>query len=175
MSAEALIGLLAEEMRLRVFAAVVLGASTPDRVEAMTGIAVRDVMTALRRLIDGGLVTTVDGALIPQLGALQEAARRPRVPDGDPPHPDRVRAAILRAFVVDGRLVTMPAGRERRRIVLEHIVTVFTPGVRYPERDVNAMLRAWHSDHAALRRYLIDFELLARDGGFYWRIGGPTH
>ncbi len=174
MSAETLVGLLAEEVRLRVFAAVVLGAGTPERVVAMTGVAVRDAMTALRRLIDGGLVTTVDGAFVAQLGVLQQAARRAEPAEPGPRDPDRMRHAILRAFVVDGRLVTMPAGQDRRRIVLEHIVTAFTPGVRYAERDVDAMLRAWHNDHAALRRYLVDYQLLAREGGFYWRIGGPT-
>jgi len=46
--------------------------------------------------------------------------------------------------------------------------------VRYPEREVDAMLRAWHPDHAALRRHLVDEDLLARDAGMYWRIGGPT-
>jgi len=49
---------------------------------------------------------------------------------------------------------------------------VFEPGVKYPERDVNAILRAWHDDHAALRRYLVDEGLLDREGGQYWRSGG---
>jgi hypothetical protein len=65
-------------------------------------------------------------------------------------------------------------GPSKRRIVLEHIAAAFEPGVRYPEREVDAILRAWHPDHAALRRYLVDEELLARDGGVYWRIGGPV-
>jgi len=44
--------------------------------------------------------------------------------------------------------------------------------VRYPERQVNAMLRAWYPDYAALRRYLVDEHLLAREAGEYWRAGG---
>ena len=50
----------------------------------------------------------------------------------------------------------------------------FEPGVRYPEREVDAVLRAWHDDHAALRRYLVDEALLARENGVYWRVGGPV-
>jgi hypothetical protein len=88
--------------------------------------------------------------------------------------PDRVRASVLRSYIVDGRLTSFPAARGKRRIVLEHVVTMFEPGVRYPEREVDAMLRAWHPDHAALRRYLVDEDLLARDAGVYWRIGGPV-
>jgi hypothetical protein len=62
--------------------------------------------------------------------------------------------------------------RGKRRVVLEHIVASFEPGVRYPEREVDAVLRAWHPDHASLRRYLVDEDLLARDAGEYWRTGG---
>ncbi len=59
-------------------------------------------------------------------------------------------------------------------MILEHLATAFEPGVRYPEREVDAILRSWHPDHAALRRYLVDERLMARDGGVYWRIGGPV-
>ena len=59
-------------------------------------------------------------------------------------------------------------------LVLEHIAAAFAPGVKYPEREVDATLRAFHPDHAALRRYLVDEELLTRDAGVYWRIGGPV-
>jgi hypothetical protein len=93
---------------------------------------------------------------------------------GEPLDPDAARAAVLRVFIVEGRLTSIPAPRGKRRVVLEHIARSFVPGVRYPERDVNAILRAWYPDHAALRRYLVDEDLLARDAGVYWRIGGPT-
>ena len=65
---------------------------------------------------------------------------------------------------------------ETHWVVLDHLVRVFEPGVRYPEREVNALLAVWHPDTAALRRYLVDdtpfaVRLLAesarrgRDGG----------
>jgi len=57
-------------------------------------------------------------------------------------------------------------------VVLEHLVRVFEPGVRYPEREVNALLAVWHPDVAALRRYLVDEGLLTREAGVYWRSGG---
>jgi hypothetical protein len=56
--------------------------------------------------------------------------------------------------------------------VLEHLARVFEPGVRYPEREVNALLAVWHADVAALRRYLVDEGLLTRRAGLYWRSGG---
>jgi hypothetical protein len=180
MSAEAVVALLADDLRLRVFSAVVLGGSSPGHIQAMTGLAEGDVLVALRRLVEGGLVAPVNGLLIAQLGLLQQLAGRPGATPSAPPapqpaqrHPDRFREAVLRAFIVDGRLVNIPAKHARRQVVLEHIVARFTPGVRYHERDVNAVLISFHPDHAALRRYLIDHLLLARDpdGTSYWRIG----
>ncbi len=93
-----------------------------------------------------------------------DAAARPDVDPGT--------AAVFRAFFVQGRLRTMPAKRAKRLVVLDHIARVFEPGVRYPETDVNAFLRAFHPDHAMLRRSLVDEGFLARDHGIYWRAGG---
>ena len=79
---------------------------------------------------------------------------------------------VLRAFVVDDRLRSIPRRGRKRRIVLEYLASAFEPGVRYREAQVNAVLRAWHDDVAALRRYLVDEGLLSRAGGEYWRSGG---
>jgi hypothetical protein len=79
---------------------------------------------------------------------------------------------VLRAFVVDDRLRSIPRPGRKRRIVLEYLAAAFEPGVRYSEARVNAVLRAWHDDVAALRRYLVDEGLLSRDAGEYWRSGG---
>jgi len=81
----------------------------------------------------------------------------------------------LRGFIRDGRIATMPVKRSRRLMLLGEVAQAFEPGVRYPERDVNQVLGAMFSDYAALRRYLVDEELLSRADGEYWRTGGPVH
>ena len=73
-----------------------------------------------------------------------------------------------------GRLEQIPASRSKRLVVLDQLATVFEPGVRYPERDVNAMLAAFHEDVAALRRSLVDEGYLSRADSVYWRIGGTV-
>jgi hypothetical protein len=170
---ELLCGLLADEERLRVYAAVVLGASTPSEVAVASGLPARDVVSALRRLEQGGLLRLVDGRLVADVDAFQDALRehRPEPPD-EPLDPDRQRAAVLRAFVRNGRLIRIPAARAKRRVVLEHIAACFEPGIRYPERAVDAVLRAWYDDYVTIRRHLVDEELLARGNGLYWRAGG---
>jgi hypothetical protein len=174
MRPDLLCGLLAEPDRLRVFAAVVLGASDPAAVADATGLPVRTVAGAVRRLEQGGLLTGRGDGLSAATQAFKDAIREHGAPAGpaEPLDPDRQRDAVLRAFLVDGRLVQMPAARSKRRIVLEHLAAAFEPGVRYPEKTVNATLRAWHPDHATLRRYLVDEGLLSRSEGVYWRTGG---
>lgn len=171
-----LLGLLAESDRLRVVAALVLGAGTTAEVAEACGLASRDALRALNRLQGGGLVSGHKGGWSLHTERFRAAARAAApqpVPD-DHGAADAATAAVLRAFVRDGRLRSVPAARTKRRVVLDHIARVFEPGVRYPERDVDAVLRAFHPDYAALRRYLVDEDFMAREAGFYWRTGGTV-
>jgi hypothetical protein len=81
---------------------------------------------------------------------------------------------VLRAFFSGDSLRSMPRPGRKRRIVLERVVQCFEPGQRYDESEVNALLRPVWGDVAALRRYLVDEELLDRADGVYWRCGGPV-
>jgi hypothetical protein len=171
---DALCGLLAEPDRLKVYAAVVLGADAPSLVVERTGLPARVVTAALRRLHLGGLIAIEGNQLRAEVAVFKESVRRhtPEAPPDEPLDLDRQKAQVLRTFITGGRLSQMPAARSKRLIVLEHIVASFEPGVRYAEREVDAVLRAWHPDHASLRRYLVDEELMQRDAGVYWRTGG---
>lgn len=80
----------------------------------------------------------------------------------------------LRAFVRGGRIVAIPARRARRLLLLDRVAQEFEPGRRYREAEVDAVLKSLHDDHAALRRYLIDEELMSREAGIYWRTGGTV-
>lgn len=77
-----------------------------------------------------------------------------------------------RFFAPDGRLHTMPTKHVKRRWVLDQVAQRFDPGRRYDEREVDAVLKQVHDDHAALRRYLVDDGFLTREAGVYWRSGG---
>jgi hypothetical protein len=82
--------------------------------------------------------------------------------------------AELAVFMRDGRLAQIPVRQAKRRLLLDYIAQSFEPGRRYSEAEINAVLRALHDDHAALRRYLIDEDFLSRDNGYYWRSGGTV-
>ena len=74
----------------------------------------------------------------------------------------------------DGRLHTIPTKRAKKLVVLDHLAQRFEPGRVYSEAEVVAVLIEFHPDHAALRRYLVDEEFLAREEGRYWRTGGTV-
>jgi hypothetical protein len=169
-----LVGLLADPARLKVVAALALGAGTIEDVAAASGLPLKDVALAARRLARAGLVTR-DGHALGLRAELFGAAARAAAEAAPPTPPlseDPAEDAVLSAFVRDGRLTSIPVQLSKRRVVLDHIVRVFEPGVRYPEREVNALLAVWHPDVAALRRYLVDEGMLSREAGEYWRSGG---
>lgn len=171
-----LIGLLAQPERMRVVAALTLsGAGSVLDIAAAAGLAPKDAQRALTRLESSGLVVESDGVWELRLDVLQDAARVAALPRteafGDVSAGD---ATVLRAFFRDGRLQSVPVQAHKRAVVLDHISRVFEVGVRYPEKQVDALLRAFYPDYAALRRYLVDGQFLSRDAGVYWRSGGSV-
>lgn len=164
MTPDALIGLLAGPDRLRVVAALVLGARNVTEITEATRLDNRVVDRALRKLRTAGLVAAYGEELVLREEVFTHAARVER-PREDP-------------FLRDGRLLKLPTQRGRRREVLERVVVVFEPGRRYAEREVTQTLRerceGGEVDHVAVRRYLVDEGLLDRADGEYWRSGGPV-
>ena len=137
------------------------------------------VGSALARLVDGELVERAgDGTHV----LLGEAFRRaavatadagpPADPIGDAPAD---AAKVLRAFFRGGRLTSIPASHAKRLVILDRLAQELEPGVRYTERQVNAALRPFHEDVAALRRYLVDDGFLDRGADQYWRTGGSVN
>jgi hypothetical protein len=81
----------------------------------------------------------------------------------------------LRPFIRDGRITALPAKRTRRRLLLDQVAQAFEPGRRYPEAEVDQVLKCVFDDHCALRRYLIDEQFMSRTAaGLYWRAGGTV-
>ena len=176
-----LLALLAEPDRLRAFAAVVLGADNLIDVAEWARLEPRAAARALNRLVAGGLLEgaaakdyRVRTEVLKEAARRHAAARREGAVEGG--------SEVLGRFVQGGRLVAIPAARGKRLAVLNHLAGLFEPGRRYPEREVNEILRAWHPDYAMLRRYLVDEGFLdradepapsgSRSDKVYWRVGG---
>ena len=166
--AATLSGLLGDEDRLRVVGAIALGARTIDDVAQAAGLAADNVRRALPRLVAAGIVDHKEGLRV-DMAAFREAARErpPRLrelPDATPE-----QAQILRNFVENGRLKSVPVRASHRRLLLEYLAERFDEGTEYAETEVNDVLGRYHGDYASLRRYLVDEGLLTRSGGIYRR------
>ena len=158
-----------------VFAALVLGDRDVEQIRESTGMERRDILRALSRLVDGELVVASrDHAYFVVEEAFATAAREAAPPRDTDDFDDAPEAAarVLRSFVRDGRLLSIPTQHGKRLVILDRLAQEFEPGERYSEREVNAILRAWHDDTAALRRYLVDDGFMQRERGEYWRAGG---
>ena len=172
-----LAGLLADDDRRRVFAAVELGGTTLDAAATLARLPVPRAAKALSTLAGAGLVVQGDAGGLYVVGAAFKVAAREalsrQASDEHADRPDDVRR-VFEAFVRDGRLTQIPTSRQKRLVVLDWLAQEFEPGTRYSETMVNLILGKRHPDTAALRRYLVDEGLLDRAGGEYWRTGGTV-
>jgi hypothetical protein len=80
------------------------------------------------------------------------------------------RKVIVNFTRRDGRLKEIPAQRKKREAVLRHILEEFRSGKHYSEKQVNDIIGRFHEDTATLRRELIGYGWLKREGGVYWRV-----
>jgi hypothetical protein len=100
----------------------------------------------------------------------------PRSVSGEPqPRRLSARDKVIRAFLRDGRLVSIPAKPSKRDLLLPVILERCFPDDRaYEEKEVNMRLALLHPDVAALRRYLVDGGLMTREQGVYRRAQPAT-
>ena len=72
----------------------------------------------------------------------------------------------------DGRLKDIPAQMKKLVAILRYVVKDFKFEVKYTENEVNEILEKYHIDYAQLRRELVEFGFMAREGGggVYWRV-----
>jgi len=71
-----------------------------------------------------------------------------------------------------GRLTALPVKQGKKQLAIAYLAGKFEAGKRYSEKEVNALLKEWHTfgDPATLRRELYNRFFLNRepDGSAYW-------
>lgn len=83
---------------------------------------------------------------------------------------DGYATQVLDEYLVRGRLKTIPSQFKKREVVLCRLAQEFEIGKRYPEKRVNAMLKAFHADYTTLRDEMVKLKLLGCARGYYWRV-----
>jgi hypothetical protein len=163
-----------DPLRLAILGRAAVGPVDAEALAAELHEDPRKVLREAGRLVETGLVGRdfrLDRVALRRIAqALPQAAPADPVLLEGPWTAEEARQ--LAQFFSGSRLVSLPTGRGKRRLVLERLVQEFEPGLRYTEREVNSILQVFYPDHTTLRRYLVDEGLLTRAEGVYWRTGG---
>lgn len=179
---------LSDPQRLRIVGAIAGRRTTVESLAVALALPLAAVVRHVRLLRSVGLVTpdgdgrgadlvlrldTLQG-IGRQLDELEHGSARSTVsgPDGDALASDD--AKVLRGYLEDGRLTTIPAQEKKRLVILRWLRDqVFTEDREYPEKEVNQRLALFHPDVASLRRGIVDAGLASRSAGLYRRTDDP--
>ena len=173
---------LADENRLKIVGLLAQKSYTVEQLASMIGLGVSTTSHHLARLAKAGLVSAkADGHYYEyslQLNALHAMAQRLLSADELPRLSDQVDMEaydrkVMQAFTdPSGRITSLPSQEKKLQVLLRHVLKAFEPGVRYPEKQVNEILLQFNEDTAFLRRSLVEYRYMGREGGggAYWRI-----
>lgn len=164
--------------RLRIIGALTTrqGATIKELAEALN-LPFRDVLNHLSFFEYLGVVRKENDIYVLTPEGVDALARRQfegqsRDTYAPAPKLSEQRRKVLKAYLnADGSLRQIPSQPAKLQIILDYVVEAFSPGVIYSEKEVNMLMRRFHVDTAALRRYLVDRGMLERksDGSQYWR------
>ena len=173
---------LADPSRLKIVGLLAQQPYSVEELAALVGLKPSTVSHHLAKLSKVGLVhaRTESYYNVYQLNkdALEEKARSLFTDDDlNASIADVNRSAYDQKVVAnytrkDGSLKTIPAQKKKLEAVLRYVVEGFEKGKRYSEKRVNEILKGYHDDTATLRRELVGFGLMQREGGGgeYWRV-----
>jgi hypothetical protein len=163
--------------RLRIVGLLSQGSKRAVEIADALGIHSSEVTRHLEQLTASSVVHEADGVYVLDEKAIEKLARgqfegkRPTYEAKEEKQED-VRKVLKAYLNADGTLKQIPPQGNKLMIILNFVVDAFDFDANYTEKEVNTILRRFHVDTAALRRYLVDQALMARegDGTRYWRV-----
>jgi biotin operon repressor len=173
---------LADSSRLKIIGLLARQPYSVEQLAAMLDLKASTISHHLSRLAEVGLVSAraqgyysmyelerdaLSGSMQRIFSSEQIAAVTADV------NMDAFEQKVVRDYSLpDGQLKIIPAQRKKLEAVLRYVVKTFEPGVRYSEKQVNEKLARFHQDTATLRRELVGYGLMQREGGGgeYWRV-----
>ncbi|MBR0303244.1 MAG: metalloregulator ArsR/SmtB family transcription factor [Clostridia bacterium] len=165
---------LADETRLAIISELASGDSYVERLAEILSLTPATVCYHLKKMEKAGLVTcsrtqfyiiySLNKEIFEKtLGEVVSGAV-PKKEETDP-----YREKVIASFFRAGRLVSLPVQNKKREVVLSVIAEKFEAGRDYSEREVNEIILAFHDDCCTIRRELVGFGFMERDGGVYRR------
>jgi biotin operon repressor len=173
---------LGEPNRLRIVGLLAERAYTVEQLAVTLGVSASTVSHHLARLARAGLVTarsesyynlySLKADALSGMAKELLAQTQPARPASEQGLSDFDRKVLATFTTSDGRIKAFPMQERKFRVLLRHVLPAFNHGVRYTEKRVNEILSKYNDDTARLRRWLVDFGYMAREGGGgkYWRV-----
>ena len=173
---------LGEPNRLRIVGLLAQRAYTVEQLSETLDVGASTVSHHLARLARAGLVVSRSESYYNlyslKTDALSGMAKemlaqaQPARPASEQDLCDFDRKVLATFTTSDGRIKAFPMQERKFRVLLRHVLPSFSHGVRYTEKRVNEILSKYNDDTARLRRWLVDFGYMAREGGGgkYWRV-----
>lgn len=173
---------LADENRLKIVGLLAQEPRTVEQLASLLGLGASTTSHHLSRLSKAGLVSArADGHYyfysleMEKLRSmtrdlLNEESLPQLSQDVDVDAYDR---KVLSNFTDEsGRITAFPAQEKKFLVLLRHVLKAFEPDIRYTEKQVNEILSHFNEDTALLRRSLVEYKMMAREGGggVYWRL-----
>lgn len=169
---------LADANRLKIVGLLARQPYPVEQLAAILNLRPSTVSHHLKLLSEAGLVSARSESYYNiyrlEQGVLEDVAHRllshqafpvPSLAEGT------FQAKVVKDYTLpDGSLKTIPAQRRKLLVILEYIAQSFTPGLRYPEKQVNEILERYHPDTATLRRELVGARIMSRAAGEYWLV-----
>lgn len=173
---------LSDANRLKIIGLLAQGEHSVGELAEMLGIGISTTSNHLSMLAHVGLVSArTEGHYYYyslKTEVLQAMAEKMLKSENLPKLSSSVDVDAYTRKVLDtfldkaGRITAFPAQQKKFVVILSHVVKSFEIGKRYPEKEVNEILLHFSDDTASLRREMVEYHLMEREGGggAYWRI-----
>jgi biotin operon repressor len=173
---------LGEPNRLKIVGLLARRPHTGEDLGRQLGVSVSTVSHHLSRLADAGLVTARAESYYNLYSLRTEVlSAMAKTILHEAEQPRREESGLLDAFeqkVIDtftshdGRITAFPVQEKKFLVLVRYVLKAFEPGIKYTEKRVNQLLKEYNEDTARLRRSLVEYKYMAREGGGgkYWRI-----
>jgi len=171
---------LADSNRLKIVGLLARQPYSVEQLAAILGLRPSTISHHLSKLAEVGLVSARADSYYNMYQLEESTLQKTRLLFSNQELNEAIEGINLDAYdrkVIDdyllpgGRLKTIPAQRKKLEAVLRYIAKSFEAGTRYSEKQVNEILSHYHEDTATLRRELVGYGFMKRQGGGgdYWR------
>lgn len=175
----ALLKCLADKSRLQILKSLAIEDMYVERLSERLNLTAPTISFHLKKLLEAGAVSSYKNQYytmyalkcdVFEVRLMDILLEKSAEAEAQQQRDQMYRQKVIDTFFEYGKLLSIPAQRKKRRIVLEEIVQKFEMGRKYDEKEVNLIIADFYDDFCTLRREMIAEGLMERDHQLYWRM-----